>query len=188
MSRKPISTKIRYQVFARDNFTCRYCGAKPPDVILHLDHDTPVSKGGDDSEENLKTACSSCNQGKGDLMPKTERVLEAKSCEESGKHPLVGWSFLSYTVKENGKPEVEFQAVIRAVVKTTDAIGECALVDFMDWIMGEYSYSQLIPLTKFTQPFGSPQFFKLFPNLADQKDYYRRWHGKSSDEDDDSFG
>ena len=46
MKRKSINKKIRFEVFKRDNFTCQYCGKSAPNVILEIDHITPVSKGG----------------------------------------------------------------------------------------------------------------------------------------------
>ena len=64
--RKPIPKSVRFEVFKRDKFTCQYCGAKAPDVILEVDHIQPVSKGGTDDIFNLITACRACNSGKGD--------------------------------------------------------------------------------------------------------------------------
>lgn len=63
-SRKKISKKHRFMVLERDNFACRYCGAKAPDVVLHVDHIVPVSKGGTSKPDNLVTACEACNNGK----------------------------------------------------------------------------------------------------------------------------
>ncbi len=63
--RKPLSKKIRFEVFKRDSFTCQYCGEKAPDVVLHVDHINPVAKGGDNEIINLITSCASCNGGKG---------------------------------------------------------------------------------------------------------------------------
>lgn len=59
-----ISKRLRFEVFKRDNFTCQYCGAKPPDTVLEVDHVHPRCEGGADSMENLKTACWNCNRGK----------------------------------------------------------------------------------------------------------------------------
>ena len=64
--RKQISKKIRFEVFKRDSFKCQYCGSSAPDVILHVDHIEPISKGGDNSILNLITSCDSCNFGKSD--------------------------------------------------------------------------------------------------------------------------
>jgi hypothetical protein len=63
--RKAISKKLRFNIFKRDEFTCQYCGETPPKTVLEIDHIMPVSKGGDNSEENLITSCYSCNRGKG---------------------------------------------------------------------------------------------------------------------------
>lgn len=65
--RVPIGAKLRFQILHRDNFTCRYCGRKAPDVTLHIDHVIPVSQGGLNHIENLVTACEECNFGKKDL-------------------------------------------------------------------------------------------------------------------------
>lgn len=46
MARKAISKKTRFEVFKRDRFTCQYCGATPPGVLLHIDHIHPVAEGG----------------------------------------------------------------------------------------------------------------------------------------------
>lgn len=53
---------IANEIFLRDNFRCVYCGATEK---LSLDHVHPVSRGGDNSIDNLVTACRSCNSSKG---------------------------------------------------------------------------------------------------------------------------
>lgn len=65
MARKSLSKKIRFEIFKRDRFTCQYCGASAPDVVLNVDHVQPVAAGGSDDFSNLTTACFSCNNGKG---------------------------------------------------------------------------------------------------------------------------
>lgn len=65
------STRLRFEILARDKFTCRFCGASPtkdPTVTLHIDHIVPWSKGGETSLDNLQTLCSKCNLGKSDLL------------------------------------------------------------------------------------------------------------------------
>lgn len=66
--RQPVSKKTRFEVFKRDNFTCQYCGAKAPEVVLHCDHINPVANGGDSGIMNLVAACAACNGGKGARM------------------------------------------------------------------------------------------------------------------------
>lgn len=65
--RKSTGKRARFEVFKRDHFTCQYCGAQPPDVVLVVDHITPVAAGGTSTPDNLITACESCNQGKADI-------------------------------------------------------------------------------------------------------------------------
>ena len=63
--RRKITPKARLNIYRRDSYTCQYCGKTPPDIELTLDHITPVSKGGTNEDENLKTSCKSCNSSKG---------------------------------------------------------------------------------------------------------------------------
>lgn len=64
-ARKALSTKTRFEVFKRDLFVCQYCGAHPPQSILHVDHIVAVAEGGTNDADNLVTACADCNMGKG---------------------------------------------------------------------------------------------------------------------------
>ena len=57
---------IRSRVFARDDYTCRYCGERGK--ALECDHVMPVSRGGDHSDDNLVTACLPCNRAKRDKI------------------------------------------------------------------------------------------------------------------------
>lgn len=59
-----LSVRVRFEVFKRDGFQCRYCGKKSPEVVLEVDHVVPVCEGGGDDEMNLVTACWDCNRGK----------------------------------------------------------------------------------------------------------------------------
>lgn len=63
MSRKPISKKVRFDVFKRDGFRCAYCGNSPPACVLEIDHVIPVSAGGENTLNNLLTSCFDCNRG-----------------------------------------------------------------------------------------------------------------------------
>lgn len=76
MTRRSLSKKLRFEVFKRDSFTCQYCGAKAPDVVLNVDHIEPVSKQGTNDILNLITACRACNAGKSDRRLADNSVLE----------------------------------------------------------------------------------------------------------------
>jgi hypothetical protein len=72
-----VASGLRFDVFARDDFRCRYCGRSADDgAILHADHVVPESKGGPTTLENLVTACIDCNLGKSAKdLPETASVL-----------------------------------------------------------------------------------------------------------------
>lgn len=59
-----ISVRTRFEVFKRDDFTCRYCGRSTPSVVLEVDHVVPSCDGGTDDLINLVTSCWECNRGK----------------------------------------------------------------------------------------------------------------------------
>jgi hypothetical protein len=65
---KALPVSIRFQVLKRDSFMCTYCGKRPPEVELQVDHVVPRSKGGSNELSNLRTACSFCNYGKSDRL------------------------------------------------------------------------------------------------------------------------
>jgi 5-methylcytosine-specific restriction endonuclease McrA len=57
----------RRAVFARDQWTCQYCGARSN---LTVDHVIPKSKGGGSSWDNIVASCAPCNRRKGDALPR----------------------------------------------------------------------------------------------------------------------
>lgn len=63
-----MTTALRGQIKARDNYACRTCHvslAAEPHLLLEVDHILPVSKGGLSVAENLQTLCWKCNRSKG---------------------------------------------------------------------------------------------------------------------------
>ncbi len=60
-------------LFARDDYTCLYCGRHRRELrgrqFLTRDHIIPVSRGGENHWDNVATACSPCNNRKGDRTP-----------------------------------------------------------------------------------------------------------------------
>jgi hypothetical protein len=72
--RKSTGKRLRFEVFKRDHFTCPYCGAQPPDIVLVVDHIMPVVDGGKTAIDNLLSACEACNQGKADRALTTRQI------------------------------------------------------------------------------------------------------------------
>lgn len=63
--RPAIPVDIRRYVMTRDGLVCAYCGDK--EGPFHLDHIHPISRGGENTAENLCVACQACNCSKGAL-------------------------------------------------------------------------------------------------------------------------
>lgn len=65
-------------LFARDDNTCQYCGRHRRDLrgrqFLTRDHIRPVSQGGGNDWANVVTACSPCNNRKGNYTPVQARM------------------------------------------------------------------------------------------------------------------
>lgn len=59
-----VSKRLRFAILKRDGFACLYCGRRPPEAELEVDHVRPRSRGGSDDPSNLVTACRECNRGK----------------------------------------------------------------------------------------------------------------------------
>lgn len=57
----------RRTIFARDNYTCQYCGTVTKE--LTIDHVIPRRAGGQATWENLVTCCRRCNIRKSDKLP-----------------------------------------------------------------------------------------------------------------------
>ena len=59
----------RRNLMLRDDFQCQYCLRRPHVRDLNIDHVQPRSRGGQDTWENLVTACRACNLKKGHKTP-----------------------------------------------------------------------------------------------------------------------
>jgi hypothetical protein len=71
-----ISKRLRYEILRRDNFTCRYCGARSAETPLEVDHVIPEALGGKTESDNLAAACADCNAGKAATSPDDQRVAQ----------------------------------------------------------------------------------------------------------------
>ena len=59
----------RFNIYARDQNRCQYCGRQFPRAELNLDHVVPRSKGGTSVWENVVCSCHRCNRLKGGRTP-----------------------------------------------------------------------------------------------------------------------
>ena len=109
--RESISKKKRFEIFKRDLFSCQYCGSKPPNVLLEVDHILPVSKGGKNHDANLITSCFDCNRGKGaGLISKIEicSVLNIEAIKEKEKQYKL---FIKFTNSIESLKKLEIREV-----------------------------------------------------------------------------
>lgn len=73
----------RFRILHRDNFACRYCGARPGCDLLEVDHLVPRARGGSDDEFNKVAACKTCNRRKSDTIFFPHDLIERRD-EEDG--------------------------------------------------------------------------------------------------------
>lgn len=64
----------RANVYARDKYTCQYCGKKEHADALTFDHVMPKSRGGKTDWANIVTACFKCNDRKGNRTPEEAKM------------------------------------------------------------------------------------------------------------------
>jgi 5-methylcytosine-specific restriction enzyme A len=75
-ARFEISGETQQKVWARDGFTCQFCGATMGNVLMTIDHWIPLARGGKNDASNYLTCCKRENKAKGDQMP--EEFLKNK--------------------------------------------------------------------------------------------------------------
>lgn len=82
-------------LFARDDYSCQYCGKHRKELkgrqFLTRDHVLPVSRGGDNRWSNVVTACSPCNNRKGNRTPE-ESGMPVLSVPGEPNHVHLVWA------------------------------------------------------------------------------------------------
>jgi hypothetical protein len=80
---RTISAKLRAEVLDRNGFTCQMCGLTPGEVDpstnrkvrLHIGHIKDKNLGGLDELSNLRSLCSTCNQGAKNITPEKPSAI-----------------------------------------------------------------------------------------------------------------
>lgn len=122
-SRIAISKRLRFEVFKRDGFTCQYCGATPPSVLLQCDHIDPVSNGGPTDIDNLVTACQPCNAGKSDIpLSDIPQSLSERAAEVLEREAQVA-GYQAVMKQKRMRVEADAQEVLNAFCKWFDRDG-----------------------------------------------------------------
>lgn len=80
-------------LFARDGYRCQYCERHRSSLrdreFLTRDHVIPISAGGDNTWENVVTACSTCNNRKANHLPEECGMFPLRSPQEPNHVELV---------------------------------------------------------------------------------------------------
>lgn len=106
--RRPLPPGLKFDIWRRDGFRCRYCGktALEESVILEVDHVVPVAAGGTDEPANLVTACRDCNRGKGDSAASVEPWI------------FEGWGHAVEWVLEAQQARITYELTVIAEIRT----------------------------------------------------------------------
>lgn len=88
----------RINLWARDSFSCQYCGKKLKSQELTMDHIISRSAGGKSSWANCVCCCPNCNMRKGDkTLKEAGMVLRKEPVQPSVKDYFT----ISITIKNN---------------------------------------------------------------------------------------
>jgi|SRR5215468_3385060 len=79
----------RANIYARDEYTCQYCGETLPQAELTFDHVVPVAQGGRKDWENIVTCCISCNRKKGGRTPEQAHMKLVRHPRRPDKAPAI---------------------------------------------------------------------------------------------------
>lgn len=124
-----VTKRLRYEVLRRDDYTCRYCGAKAPHVKLTVDHVVPQALGGPDEPGNLVAACEACNGGKTSVPPDAALVADVE-CD------ALRWSAAMQKAAEIAHADYEARLAYRRVFRD----------EWDDWKTGAEGAKQAVPL------------------------------------------
>lgn len=111
-----ISKSKRFEIFHRDGFICQYCGRRPPDVILELDHIRPVAEGGESCDENLATSCDDCNRGK------AAKLLQYPPVKPDGDMQFLRSAQELLETRRFLETQAEFEQLIPSVIAVVGSI------------------------------------------------------------------
>lgn len=154
--RDPVSKRTRFEIFKRDGFVCQYCGAHPPEVLLHCDHIHPVAEGGSSDPDNLITACEACNQGKGavPLSAVPDGLAERAARVAESEAQIAGYSAVIRARRErveqdvwrvvealNGEQEVR-RDWFRSVQQFVEKLGAESTIDAAEIARGAKPWSE----------------------------------------------
>ena len=174
MKRKPISKKVRFEVFKRDAFTCQYCGRSAPDVILEVDHIDPVADGGSNEIMNLITSCRDCNRGKGKRRLSDDSALSKQKAQldELNERREQMEMMIEWKRELTNLGETQVQAIDELIQRLT--LGKHSLSP-----IGKNEVNKLIKEFGFTEVYESTEIA--------YETYYRYYNDESRDRNNATY-
>ena len=171
--RKTISKSLRFEVFKRDRFTCQYCGKSAPEVVLEVDHITPVAEGGTNDLINLITSCRDCNRGKGKkklsdktTLEKQKKELDALADRKEQLDMMYQWK------KELIEADNRFAELISDEVESMtgfgfNSVGMAQIKKLiLDFGFDEVRYSTVIAFSTYYKDGSNRQWNKAFDKIG----------------------
>ena len=118
--KRGISKETRAWVLERNGYTCQMCGvaAGDPDplgssrsVRLTLGHIKDKSKGGEDTPQNLRAVCTTCNEGlQNAALPKPDRIhllAQVRRATIDDQEAVLKWLLGKFGLISTKKPPKE---------------------------------------------------------------------------------
>lgn len=90
--RKPVKFS-RINIYARDNYSCQYCGVKKTIGELTYDHVIPRAQGGKTTWTNIVSACGECNKKKANRTPEQAGMKLRRAPAQPTKVPVLTITF-----------------------------------------------------------------------------------------------
>jgi len=114
--RRDISKETRAVVLDRNGNTCQMCGAAAGDpdpyhpgrtIRLTIGHIIDKSKGGRDTQDNLRALCSNCNEGLQNIAPQKPDLIHLLSMIRRAtiedQKAVLDWLNTKFSAKSTGK-------------------------------------------------------------------------------------
>lgn len=171
--RKSISARVRFEVFKRDGFTCHYCGAHPPGVLLHVDHIVAVANGGENDPDNLITSCEACNLGKGarDLTVVPQSLGDKAKQVQEREAQLAGYHAILEAKRE--RIEDELWRVAEALEPGSSEKGmyrqQTASIRHFNEALGVHEVLEAAEIARAKFPYGGKRAFLYFCGVCWRK-------------------
>jgi len=174
-----ISKRVRFEVFKRDGFACQYCGATPPNAVLHVDHIHPVSAGGGNAQDNLTTACLACNLGKGAkslrVVPQSLADKAAEVAEREAQ--LLGYQAILQAKQDRIEDELWRVAEIIEPGSPTNGMSRRWLSSIRTFNerLGVHAVLESAEIARGRYPYGGKRTFLYFCGIC-----WRIWRDQST--------